>query len=59
MGNESVSNSDLENVHGCGVLSAESRAGQLPTIEMTLSQLSEDQRALYEALNLERYRPAA
>jgi hypothetical protein len=28
---------------------------KMPTIEMTLSQMSDDQRALYDALDLKRY----
>jgi transposase len=31
--------------------------GKEPTIRLTLSQMSQDQRALYEALDLDRYRP--
>jgi len=46
---------ELGNIHEVGVVYPPTGNRKTPTIQMTLSQMSDDQRALYTALALQRY----
>ena len=48
----------LANIREVGVLQTTLRKRKTPAIEITLSQMSETERALYDSLNLERFRTA-
>ena len=46
---------ELVRIREVGILYPPQKGQELPTIQTTLSQMSDEQRILYEALNLERY----
>jgi hypothetical protein len=46
---------ELGTLREVGILYPPQQGKEEPTIQITLSQMSEEQRILYEALNLERY----
>ena len=46
---------ELGTIREVGILYPPQEAKEEPTIQITLSQMSDEQRILYEALNLERY----
>jgi transposase len=46
---------ELAIIHEVGIVYPPQVGQELPTIQTTLSQMTEEQRSLYEALNLERY----
>jgi len=46
---------ELAKIHEVGVVYPPRGKKKTPTIQMILSQMSEDQRCLYEALDLHRY----
>jgi len=46
---------ELGSIHEVGIVYPPQIDQELPTIQTTLSQMTEEQRSLYEALNLERY----
>ena len=48
----------LANIREVGVLQTTPRKRKTPAIEITLSQMSETEKALYDSLNLERFRTA-
>jgi len=46
---------ELGSIREVGILYPPQEGKEVPTIQVTLSQMSDEQRTLYEALNLERY----
>ncbi len=46
---------ELGKIHELGILYPPQQGKEAPTIQITLSQMTEEQRVLYDALNLERY----
>jgi hypothetical protein len=46
---------ELGNIREVGILYPPQEGKEVPTIQATLSQMSDEQRTLYEVLNLERY----